>query len=102
MLFEGAEPVAPRGFSFVIARLAIDFRAELHWPGMVDIGTAVSALGRTSVRLSQALFQNGALAAESDSVLVLTDVATRRPAPLPDGSRARLAAFLRPIAGAAP
>ena len=102
MLFDGPAPIAPAGCSFVIARLAIDFRAELHWPGMVEIGTAVRALGRTSVTLAQTLVQNGVIAAESDSVLVLTDLVTRRPTPLTDAARARLGVFLRPIAAEAP
>lgn len=86
--------IAPPGYSFVIARITIDFLAELHWPGMVEIGTAIRKLGRTSVTLGQTLVQDGVRAASSDSVLVLTDEATRRPAPLPDEVRERLGAFL--------
>ncbi len=95
--------IAPPGFSFVIARLAIDFRTELRWPGIVEIGTSVRALGRTSVTLAQVLIQGGMTAASSDSVLVLTDTTSRRPAPLPDDARTRLSAYMRiaPIGEAA-
>ena len=31
--------------SFVLARIAIDFLGEMHWPGEVEIGTAVARVG---------------------------------------------------------
>src|SRR5882762_5091599 len=40
--FQGSQPLPPPGTSFVIARLILDFRAELAWPGTVDIGTRVT------------------------------------------------------------
>ena len=40
----------------VLARMAIDFRAELHYPGTVDVGCRISAVGRTSFTMGQALF----------------------------------------------
>lgn len=100
MLHLEGSRIAPPGFSFVIARLAIDFLAELRWPGAADIGTSVQKLGRTSITLAQTILQDRVVAARSDSVLVLTDEAARRPVPLPEEARARLAAFLRPTGGA--
>ncbi len=60
----------PAGTSFVIARITINFRAELFWPGEVDIGTAVSAIGNSSITLSQALFQAGKCVSTAESVMV--------------------------------
>lgn len=85
---------APEGTSFVLARVAIDFRAELHWPGVVDIGTRVASVGRSSVSLAQALFQDGKCVATAESVLVLMDLATRRATPLPQESLAELSALM--------
>ena len=56
-------PLVTPGFSFVIARIAIDYRAELFWPGRVDIGTGVKMVGNSSVTFLQALFQGEKLAA---------------------------------------
>jgi acyl-CoA thioester hydrolase len=87
-------PLLVAGFSFVIARIAIDYRAELFWPGQVDIGTGVHAVGRSSVTFSQALFQDGRLAAMAQSVVVQVDAKTRRPAVLGDEARGRLAGMM--------
>jgi acyl-CoA thioester hydrolase len=80
---------------FVIARLAVDFRAELHYPGTVRTGTWVSRLGRTSVTVEQAILSGTTLAATSEAVCVLMDKATRRPTPFPDETRAAAAAVTR-------
>ena len=44
----------PRNTQFVIAKLVLEFRAEMHWPGTVEIGTRVERVGRSSVSLTQA------------------------------------------------
>jgi len=75
---------------FVIAHLAIDFRAEMHYPGEVDVGTRVMRLGRSSVRVGQGLFQNRACTATAEAVVVHLDSTSRRAAPLPEALRARL------------
>ena len=67
---------------FVVVRVEIDFRAELFHPGRVDIGTRVLAIGRTSFRLGQGIFNGDACAAIAETVLVLMDGATRRASPL--------------------
>jgi acyl-CoA thioester hydrolase len=89
-LYDPANPVLPEGASFVIARLVIDFRAEINWPGEVEIGTYVSRVGRSSCTLSQAVFQNGKCVASGESVVVLMDEATRKSRPLTDAIMALL------------
>jgi acyl-CoA thioester hydrolase len=81
------------GQSLVLARLEIDLVSEINWPGTVEIGTRVARIGRSSMALEQAVFQNGVLAAKGISVVVLTDEATRRSTPLSDGAVAKLRAF---------
>lgn len=78
------------GRSLVLARLEVDLVAEINWPGTVEIGTRVQRVGRSSVALEQALFQNGRLAARAVSVVVLTDEATRRSTPWSPAAVARL------------
>jgi acyl-CoA thioester hydrolase len=90
---EGPEPLLEPGFSFVIARIAIDYRAELFWPGRVEIGSAVKSVGRSSVIFTQALFQNGVCTATAESVVVQVDGKTRKSAPLGDETRRRLLAL---------
>ena len=90
------DPQLRPGTFFVIARLVIDFRAELHYPGRVDTATWVSRMGRSSIGLKQAIFGEAGLAAESEAVCVLMDAPTRRPTPFPDPMRRIGEELLRP------
>jgi acyl-CoA thioester hydrolase len=92
-LYDPAAPLAPAGCEFVIARLAIDFRAELRWPGTVDIGSVIVAVGRSSLTVGQGLFVGDGCAATAESVIVLTDATTRRSTAIPPALRARLAGW---------
>lgn len=67
---------------FAVVRLEIDYRAELFYPGRIDIGTRVLGIGRTSFRLGQGIFNGNTCAATSESVLVLMDEPTRKAKPL--------------------
>jgi acyl-CoA thioester hydrolase len=94
VIHEGETKLLKPGFSFVIARIAIDYRAELFWPGRVEIGTRVKAVGRSSVTFSQALFQDGKLAAMAESVVVQVDAVTRKAVALDDEVRGRLGGMM--------
>ena len=80
------------GTSFVLARISIDFLGEMHWPGEVEIGTAVSRVGNSSIGLDQALFVDGRCVATAENTLVLLDKATRKPRPFTPEHAARIAA----------
>lgn len=71
------------GATSVLARIEIDFLRELHWPGTVEVGTAVAEIGRSSYVFAQAVFHDGACAATARSTMVLIDGSTRRARPLP-------------------
>ena len=80
------------GTSFVLARISIDFLGEMHWPGEVEIGTAVSLVGNSSICLDQALFVDGVCVATAENTLVLVDKATRKPRPFAPEHAARIRA----------
>jgi acyl-CoA thioester hydrolase len=90
-LYDDQDPWAPPGHAFVVVRLAIDFRAELFYPGSVDIGTRVSRIGRSSFTMAQGVFNGELCAATAESVCALIDAGERRAVALPDGLRYRLA-----------
>jgi len=81
LAYRDGKPLMDPGCSFVIARLELDFVAEIHWPGRVDIGTRVQSIGRSSLRLEQALFQDGRLVGHAQSVLVQVNDETRKSQP---------------------
>ncbi len=72
----------PPGLGWMLVRLDIHFRAELRWPGTIELGLGVSKFGRTSITFDQVVFSEGKCVASAQSVMVLIDENTRKPAPL--------------------
>jgi len=48
-LYNPESPLAASDGSFVIASLNLQLRAEIFWPGVVKIGTAVTRIGKSSI-----------------------------------------------------
>ena len=84
------EALADQGAAFVIARLELDFLAEVNWPGEVEIGTAVLDVGRSSFKLFQKVFQDGKPVAQAVTVIVQMSESTRKSQPLSERARERL------------
>jgi acyl-CoA thioester hydrolase len=72
----------PEGLAWIMVRLDMHFRAELKWPGTIEMGLGVSKFGRTSVTFDQVVFSEGRCVASAQSFSVLIDEATRKPVPL--------------------
>ena len=73
MLFEQGTELRPAGGEFVLARTTVDFLAELKWPGEITVASRIEHIGRSSMRIRQALFQNEHPAAVAESVMVMID-----------------------------
>lgn len=85
----------PRTMNWMLVRVAIDYRAEVNWPGTVEVATALVRLGRSSITFNHALFFEDRCAATAESINVLVDLATRRPTDIPQTLRDGLAPFMR-------
>ncbi|GAB0112767.1 acyl-CoA thioesterase [Acidisoma sp. C75] len=84
-------PIGPQAaMRPVLARIEIDYRAEVHWPAELAIGIALVKLGRSSITLLQGLFIGETCVATAREVLVLVETATGRSTPIPEEMRARL------------
>lgn len=77
-------------YAYVIARLEVDYRAELLWPGLVHIGTAVKSIGKSSMVLVQGLYQDEKCVATAQSVMVQVGKASHKPEPITEATRAIL------------
>jgi acyl-CoA thioester hydrolase len=84
IIYDPQEGFQVEGCTTVLARIEIDFLRELRWPGTVEIGTAITDIGRSSYVFAQAIFHEGACCARARSTMVLIDRATRKARPLPD------------------
>lgn len=79
------------GRQFVVSQLIINFIGELHWPAVVGIGTGVLHVGRSSYRIGQGLFDGERCFGTAECLMVMIDAQTRRPTPIDEDMRARLA-----------
>ncbi|MFL0811141.1 MAG: acyl-CoA thioesterase [Agarilytica sp.] len=87
-------PVLSEGTSFVLASINIQLKAELLWPGNVDIGTRITRVGKSSMGVEQALFQNGRCAAIAESAIVQVDINTKRSTPFTESALDRINALM--------
>jgi len=85
----------PPGLTWIMVRLDMHFRAELRWPGTIEMGLGVSKFGRTSVTFDQVVFSEGICVASAQSVSVLIDASTRKPAALTGEIMAKFQPWLR-------
>ena len=72
----------PEGLAWMMVRLDIHFRAELRWPGTIELGLGVAKLGRTSATFDQVVFSQGKCVASAQAVTVLIGESSRKPTPL--------------------
>jgi len=82
------------GVILVMARIEIDYRAELHYPAVVQIGSRLMRIGRTSLVLGNSVFRGDLCAATSVTTLVIIDSSTRRPVAIEAAARAKLEGHL--------
>jgi acyl-CoA thioester hydrolase len=88
--------VSENTWDFVLARVAIDFEAELTLDdGAVIVGCRLESIGRSSVRTVEEIRkEDGAVSAAASSVVVARDPSTGRARPLTGAERGALEAEL--------
>lgn len=90
LIYDPQMPLTSPGTSFVIVNINLQLRAEIRWPGTVDIGTTVTRVGNSSIQLYQGVFQDGVCCATAETVIVCIDNDTQRPTPLLEAARRNL------------
>ncbi len=82
------------GIDYILANVHIDYRKEMHFPGIVDIGARLLKIGTKSITSGYGLFKGGDNVATATSVNVFFDPESGRPIPIPDSLRKILEAEL--------
>jgi acyl-CoA thioester hydrolase len=85
----------PPGLSWMMVRLDMHFRAQLRWPGQIEMGLGLVKFGRTSVTFDQVVFSEGKCVASAKSVSVLIDAVSHKPMPLTPAIVAAFQPWLR-------
>jgi acyl-CoA thioester hydrolase len=86
-LFDKDIAICGPGKNWVIARLSLDYLAELNFPGTVEVGSRILSMGNSSFTCGQALFLDGICCCTAESVIVLTDEQTKKSSALPPDTR---------------
>ena len=89
-LFDEDRAVAGENSAYVIAKLSLDYLKEMHFPGTVEVGSKIIALGRSSFTVGQAAFLKGVCCSTAESVIVHVDSATGKSAPISEAFRQHL------------
>lgn len=71
----------------VLAQINISYLGEMHWPGLVDVGTCMLKVSSSSCRLANGLFYGDRCVATVDSLLVHIDPQSRAASPMDDELR---------------
>lgn len=96
---EALKAIGEHVTSLILARLAIDFRAQVNLADRVVVHTWVERIGRSSITLKQTVLSNGKIAADVGSVVVYFDYATGSARELPEDLKSRLSQYLSEPAG---
>lgn len=79
---------------FALVKFTATYRATLHFPGTVDVGTVVTRIGRSSYELGQAIFRGEACVATAEVVTVHLNPERSGSSPLPEQVRGILEGLL--------
>jgi acyl-CoA thioester hydrolase len=82
-------------YDFILARVEIDFRAELRQGEEVEVRSRCSRIGTKSFDLEHQIAAGERIVAEARSVLVSYDYERAESVPVPDELRARLSGDAR-------
>lgn len=85
---------ANANIDYVLARVAIDFKLEIYYPGTVEVGARFLRLGNRSVTSGYGAFLGDECFATAEAVNVFFDLKTRKGAPPPSAFRRLLEAEL--------
>lgn len=95
LFFNPKRPLYSQNCQFVIADIQVAFLKEINWPGTVEIGTAITKIGNSSIAISQSLFQNDIKVADATSIIVHMNETTRRSQPLSEETKQVLTAYIK-------
>ncbi|WP_136068916.1 acyl-CoA thioesterase [Modicisalibacter radicis] len=84
----------PRKWVLILARIEVEYRAELYFNAPVELRTGVSWIGSSSFTVDQALYQHDRLGAEGRTVMIHYDHQAKRARPIPGDVRAVLETHL--------
>ena len=84
-----------QGIAFILAHINFDFLKPIFYQQQVEIGTRVTEIGRSSVRLEHQIEADGEVVVTGHGVLVHYDYRADHSLPIPPDMRAKIEDFER-------
>jgi len=85
---EKDDPTFWKEHGIILASMACDFLAQVHYPAELEIGSRVTRIGRSSVGMLSAVFQDDKVVAVLRGVLAWFDYTAQKTMPVPEHVRA--------------
>lgn len=79
-----------RRLHLILARIEVDFVAQIYYGKDVTVNTAIEKIGNSSFTVVHEAWQNGAVVARGKAVQVYFDFATQKSGRIPDHYRVEL------------
>ena len=79
--------------AFILAHINCDFRQPIFYGQRVEVGSRITEIRRSSLKLEHRIEADGELAAEGHGILVHYDYATQRSTAISPEMRAKIEAF---------
>jgi acyl-CoA thioester hydrolase len=73
----------PPGTTSVVGRQLINYLRELNYPGVLDIGSAIVNISRSTWTWGNGVFKDGVCYATGEVTMIMIDKATQRAAEIP-------------------
>jgi acyl-CoA thioester hydrolase len=83
----------PPGTGSVVGRQLINYHRELTYPGVLDIGSAIVKISRSTWTWGNAVFKDGVCYATGEVTMIMIDKGTQRAAEIPQDFRDSLEAL---------
>lgn len=81
-------------WNLIIAKVEVNYLAQIHYPGEVEIRTFISKLGNSSLNILQEVYQNAQKVASGECVMVKFDYSTNKSVAISNNERDLLSAHL--------
>ena len=78
LIYDLAHKAGETRLDFILAHMSIDFIAEIHFPGTVEIGSRIAKVGNKSLTTGYGVFANEQCCATSECVNVFFDLNHRQ------------------------
>jgi len=93
-LFYQMNLLGDENIMFGLVSVKLNLISEITWPGTVEIGTAITKIGNSSISFFHGLYQKGKLVALAEAVSVRMDETTRKSKSLSDEMKEELEKYL--------